>query len=116
MGLADKSDALAMLLNTGEQRKLELARALATQPELLLLDEVMAGLTPTESKTMVELIQKVNQSGITVLMIEHIMPVIMKLSDHIYVMESGKMIADGAPEQIANDQRVIESYLGKGVE
>ncbi|MBR6219831.1 MAG: ABC transporter ATP-binding protein [Clostridia bacterium] len=116
VGLADKSDALAMLLNTGEQRKLELARALATQPELLLLDEVMAGLTPTESKTMVELIQKVNQSGITVLMIEHIMPVIMKLSDHIYVMESGKMIADGAPEQIANDQRVIESYLGKGVE
>ena len=115
-GLIDKKDQLAMLLNTGEQRKLELARALATEPKLLLLDEVMAGLTPTESAEMVELIRKVNRSGVTILMIEHIMPVIMMLSDRIYVMDSGSMIAEGTPEEISKNPRVIESYLGKGVE
>lgn len=116
VGLYEKKESLAMLLNTGEQRKLELARALATQPEVLLLDEVMAGLTPTESREMTELIQKVNQTGITILMIEHIMPVIMKLSDYIYVMERGKMIAEGSPEEVANNRLVIASYLGKGLE
>lgn len=116
VGLEEKKDNLALLLNTGEQRKLELARALATQPKVLLLDEVMAGLTPTESREMVELIQKVNRTGITILMIEHIMPVIMKLSHFIYVMERGKMIAAGVPNAVANDPRVIESYLGSGLE
>ena len=116
VGLEDKKDNLALLLNTGEQRKLELARALATQPEVLLLDEVMAGLTPTESREMMGLIQKVNETGITILMIEHIMPVIMRLSHYLYVMERGKMIAEGDPVKVANDPRVIESYLGKGLE
>jgi branched-chain amino acid transport system ATP-binding protein len=116
VGLIDKKENLAQLLNTGEQRKLELARALATQPEVLLLDEVMAGLTPTESREMVELIDKVNKTGITILMIEHIMPVIMKLSHYIYVMERGKMIAEGMPDEVANNPKVIESYLGKGLE
>lgn len=116
VGLSERKNDLALLLNTGEQRKLELARALASQPEILLLDEVMAGLTPTESKEMVDLIQKVNGEGITILMIEHIMPVIMKLSKYIYVMDRGKMIAEGSPEEVANNPLVIESYLGKGLE
>ena len=115
VGLTDKADNLALLLNTGEQRKLELARALATRPELLLLDEVMAGLTPTESRAMVHLIDKICQKGITILMIEHIMPAIMKLSSRIYVMDRGRMIAEGTPNEVANNPRVIESYLGKGV-
>ena len=116
VGLWEKQENLALLLNTGEQRKLELARALATQPQVLLLDEVMAGLTPTESREMVELIGKINQAGITILMIEHIMPVIMGLSHFIYVMERGKMIAEGTPEAVSKDPKVIASYLGEGLE
>ena len=116
VGLQHKSNDLAYLLNTGEQRKLELARALATKPKLLLLDEVMAGLTPSESVEMVELIKKIRQNGITILMIEHIMPAVMGLSDVIYVLERGRVIANGTPAEVAADEHVISSYLGKGLE
>ncbi|MCQ2497053.1 MAG: ABC transporter ATP-binding protein [Lachnospiraceae bacterium] len=111
--LDHKAEELAFRLNTGEQRQLELARALSTKPTLLLLDEVMAGLTPTESEEMIKLIFKVRDSGITVLLIEHIMPAVMKLSDKIYVLDRGKIICEGEPKTVVNDPRVIESYLGK---
>lgn len=115
-GLGHKIHSPAYLLNTGEQRKLELARALATKPRLLLLDEVMAGLTPSESVEMVELIRKIHKDGVTILMIEHIMPAVMGLSDKIYVLERGKLIAGGTPKEVASDERVVTSYLGKGME
>ncbi len=115
-GLKDKADVDAGLLNTGEQRRLELARALATAPRLLLLDEVMAGLTPTESEEMIGLIRKIRDSGVTILMIEHIMHAIMTLSDTIYVLESGRLICKGTPKEISSNKQVIESYLGKSSE
>ncbi len=115
-GLKDKKNLDAATLNTGEQRRLELARALATAPKLLLLDEVMAGLTPTESAEMVELIRKIRDSGVTILMIEHIMPALMSLSDTVYVLDSGSLICKGTPQEVSADKQVIESYLGKSAE
>ncbi len=116
IGLKDKEELDAANLNTGEQRRLELARALATQPKLLLLDEVMAGLTPTESAEMVELIKKIRDSGVTILMIEHIMPALMALSDTVYVLDQGMLISKGTPEEVSANKQVIESYLGKTAE
>lgn len=112
VGLLDKKDKMASELNTGDQRKLELARALATKPNLLLLDEVMAGLTPTESESVIKLIRKIRDDGITILMIEHIMSALMSLSDRVIVLNQGKLICNGKPEEVANDPLVIESYLG----
>jgi branched-chain amino acid transport system ATP-binding protein len=113
VNLTNKLDVNAALLNAGEQRRLELARALSTKPELLLLDEVMAGLTPSESIEMVKIIRKIRDSGISVIMIEHVMQVIMSLSDNIFVLDTGKLIASGTPTEIANNELVINSYLGK---
>lgn len=113
VGLSDKRDDIVANLNIGDQRKLEMARALATKPKLLLLDEVMAGLTPTEVEGVIKLILKIRDSGITVLMIEHIMAALMKLSDKVVVLERGTKIAEGTPQEISTNERVIESYLGR---
>ncbi|MEE9418750.1 MAG: ABC transporter ATP-binding protein [Desulfatiglandaceae bacterium] len=112
-GLADKSDHIAGSLTLVDQKRIELARALATQPRLLLLDEVMAGLNPTEIEEAVELIRKVHQRELTLIVVEHVMEVIMKISDRIAVFDSGELIADGPPEEIAHNDRVIKAYLGE---
>ncbi len=113
VGLDDKSQKQAAELNTGEQRKLELARALSTRPNLLLLDEVMAGLTPTESESVMNVIRKIKDDGITILMIEHIMAALMSLSDRVIVFDRGSLISSGTPLEVSKDPKVIESYLGR---
>ena len=113
VGLDDKSQKQAAELNTGDQRKLELARALSTRPNLLLLDEVMAGLTPTESESVMKVIRKIKDDGITILMIEHIMAALMSLSDRVIVFDRGSLISSGTPQEVSKDPKVIESYLGR---
>ena len=112
LGLAPRADQLAGSLNVAQKKRLELARALAAQPRLLLLDEVLAGLNPTEVDEMVETIRRIRERGITILMIEHVMRAIMNLSDRILVLNFGTLIAEGTPEEIAQNEEVIRAYLG----
>ena len=112
-GLSQRKDHMAASLSTPERKRLELAKALATQPELILLDEVMAGLNPTESKQIIELIKEINNRGITILVIEHVMKAIMSLSNRIIVLQYGINIANGTPSDISKDPNVIKAYLGK---
>jgi branched-chain amino acid transport system ATP-binding protein len=113
LNFADKKDMRAGNLTIADRKRLEIARALATEPQLLLLDEVMAGLRPSEVDEMVEILKNLRDSGITIFVIEHIMRAIMALSDRIVVIQFGKKIAEGIPAEIANDENVIKAYLGE---
>lgn len=116
VGLAGKIQERAEHLTLMERKRLEIARALATQPSVLLLDEVICGLNPTETEQTMELIRNLRVTGITIFMIEHVMRAIMGLSDRVMVIHHGELIAVGTPAQVTNDERVIEAYLGAKTE
>jgi len=113
VGLGNKSEVIASQLTMAERKKLELARALAAHPQLLLLDELMAGLNLAETETAMNLVNKIRDSGITVIMVEHIMKAVLGISDRIIVLNVGMKIAEGPPKEVVKNQQVIEAYLGK---
>ncbi len=112
-GLAPKACFPAAALTIADRKRLEVARALATRPKLLLLDEVMAGLNSSETKEAVDLVRRINGQGVTLLIVEHVMEAIMPISHRILVLDGGQKIAEGSPEVIGNDERVIQAYLGE---
>jgi branched-chain amino acid transport system ATP-binding protein len=114
VGLGDLLDRPAATLTVAGRKRLELARALAIEPRLLLLDEVLAGLNPSEIRDMVPIIRAIRDRGITIVMIEHVMQAVMSLAEHVLVLSEGRIIAEGPPQAIAGDPRVVEAYLGHG--
>ena len=113
VGLEHRADMMAMNLTIAYKKRLELARALATRPSFLMLDEAMAGLTPKETQEAVELVKALNAEGITILLVEHVMEVVMPISERIVVLDYGKKIAEGPPQEIARNEEVIKAYLGE---
>lgn len=113
VGLGERMETVGGSLGLPELKRMEIARALCTDPKLLLLDEVMAGLNPTESEKAIELVRKINNTGVTIVVIEHIMKAIMSLSDRIYVLNQGNLIAEGTPVEVSSNPEVIKSYLGE---
>ncbi|CAN7333868.1 ABC transporter ATP-binding protein [Acidovorax sp. LjRoot117] len=114
VGLTAQLDKPASDLTVAGRKRLELARALATRPRLLLLDEVLAGLNPQEIAEMIPVVRGIAQGGVTVLMIEHVMQAVMNLAEHVWVLAQGQLIAEGSPGVVTSDERVIEAYLGHG--
>lgn len=113
VGLKEKIHTLSSGLTLGHRKRLELARTLATEPKLLLLDEVMAGLTPTEVDELIRLLKEVNHRGITILLIEHVMRGLMALSKRVVVLNYGQKIAEGVPGEVVKNRQVIDAYLGE---
>jgi branched-chain amino acid transport system ATP-binding protein len=113
LGLVDRTYEMVQNLSFGEQKLVELARALAMEPELLLLDEPAAGLNSAETEKLSEILRRIRDRGITIVLVEHNMPLVMSLSDLVFVLDFGREIAFGTPEEVSRDKEVIRAYLGQ---